>query len=115
MLSYGEVARHVPFPVQRYFLVYRVPGGEVRGRHAHRTQHQFLVCVHGRCSVTLEDGANRHEVRLDAPHIGLHIPPMVWASQHHYSRDAVLLVLASGEYDPADYINSYAEFVSLRT
>jgi UDP-2-acetamido-3-amino-2,3-dideoxy-glucuronate N-acetyltransferase len=115
MLSYVEVARHVPFSVQRYFLVYRVPGGEVRGEHAHRTQHQFLVCVHGRCSVTVDDGHNRHEVKLDAPHIGLHISPMVWASQHHYSRDAVLLVLASDEYDPADYIQAYAEFVSLKT
>lgn len=114
MLSYGEVARHVPFAIQRYFLVYRVPARQVRGEHAHRTQHQFLVCVHGHCSVTVDDGVNRQELKLNAPYIGLHISPMTWASEHHYSRDAVLMVLASGEYDRADYIESYAEFLALK-
>jgi hypothetical protein len=38
---------------------------------------------------------------------------MVWASQHHYTSDAVLLVLASAEYDPADYIRAHQEFLAL--
>lgn len=114
MLSFGEVARHVPFAVKRYFLVFRVPTEQVRGEHAHREQHQFLVCVHGRCSVVADDGRHRQEFRLDAPDIGVYIPPMTWAAQYKYSQDAVLLALSSGEYDPADYIRDYAEFLALR-
>ena len=38
---------------------------------------------------------------------------MVWTTQFRFSRDAVLVVLASAEYDPADYITSYDEFVEL--
>ena len=34
----------------------------------------------------------------------------VWAAQHHYTRDAVLLVAASHPYDADDYIRDYAEF-----
>ncbi len=113
-LSFGEVARHVPFEVKRYFLVFQVPTEQVRGEHAHRAQHQFLVCVHGRCSVVADDGAHRQEFLLDAPQLGLYLPPMTWAVQYKYSRDAVLLVLASGEYDAADYIRDYPEFLAAK-
>ncbi len=113
-LSFGEVARPVPFEVKRYFLVFQVPTEEVRGEHAHRTQQQFLVCVHGRCSVVADDGVQRQEFLLNAPYIGLYLPAMTWAAQYKYSSDAVLLVLASGAYDAADYIRDYPEFLALK-
>jgi acetyltransferase-like isoleucine patch superfamily enzyme len=113
-LSFGEVARQVPFPVKRYFLVFQVPSEQVRGEHAHRAQHQFLVCVHGRCAVIADDGIHRQEFVLNAPDLGLYLPPMTWALQYKYSVDAVLLVLASGEYDAADYIRDYPEFLKLK-
>jgi UDP-2-acetamido-3-amino-2,3-dideoxy-glucuronate N-acetyltransferase len=114
MLSFAEVARHVPFAIRRYFLVFEVPTEEVRGEHAHRAQHQFLVCVHGRCSVVADDGEARQEFLLNAPHLGIYLPPMTWGVQYKYSRDAVLLALSSGEYDPADYIRDYDEFLTLK-
>jgi len=114
LLSVGEVGRQVPFVVERYFLVYDVPTEQVRGEHAHRTQRQFLVCVHGRCLVVADDGAHRQEFVLDTPHTGLYLPAMTWAVQYKYSRDAVLLVLASGLYDAADYIRDYGEFLTLK-
>jgi hypothetical protein len=39
---------------------------------------------------------------------------MVWATEYKHSPDAVLMVLASAPYDPADYIRSYDEFRRLR-
>ncbi len=114
MLTFAEVARHVPFEVKRYFLSFQVPTEQVRGEHAHRAQHQFLTCVHGRCSVVADDGASRQEFVLDSPNLGLHVAPMTWAVQYKYTPDAVLLVLASGLYDPADYIRDYQEFLAVR-
>lgn len=114
MLSFGEVGRPVPFEVKRYFLVFDVATEQVRGEHAHRTLHQFLVCVHGRCAIVADDGTNRQEFLLDSPEIGIHIPPMTWAVQYKYSADGVLMALASDIYDPADYIRDYAEFLALR-
>ncbi|MDE3164184.1 MAG: WxcM-like domain-containing protein, partial [Acidobacteriota bacterium] len=110
-LSFGEVGRHVPFEVKRYFLVYGVANKDIRGEHAHRRLHQFLVCVHGACHVVADDGVNRQEFVLNAPSVGLHIGPMVWATQYKYTPDGVLLVLASEYYDPASYIREYAAFL----
>jgi carbonic anhydrase/acetyltransferase-like protein (isoleucine patch superfamily)/dTDP-4-dehydrorhamnose 3,5-epimerase-like enzyme len=114
MLSFGETGREVPFEVKRYFVVFDVDSEHVRGEHAHRTLHQFLVCVHGRCSVVADDGRHRQEFVLDSPYIGLYIPPMTWAVQYKYSADGVLLALASDAYNPADYIRDYAEFLALK-
>jgi len=113
-LSVGEFAEHLPFVPKRYFVVFDVPGKDVRGEHAHRTCHQFLVCTRGSVSVVVDDGHASEEVRLDAPNLGLHIPPMIWAVQYRYSPDATLMVLASEPYDAADYIRDYDEFLSLR-
>jgi dTDP-4-dehydrorhamnose 3,5-epimerase-like enzyme len=113
-LSFSEVGAHIPFEIKRYFLVFQVPSEEIRGEHAHRTLHQFLVCVHGRCHVVADDGRHRQEFVLTSPSMGIHIPPMVWAAQYKYSADAVLLALVSDRYDPADYIRDYAEFEDLK-
>jgi acetyltransferase-like isoleucine patch superfamily enzyme/dTDP-4-dehydrorhamnose 3,5-epimerase-like enzyme len=114
-LSFGEYQRQVPFPIHRYFLVFGVSSKHIRGEHAHKTLHQFLVCVHGRCNVVVDDGRHRQEFILDSPSIGVYIPPMVWAVQYQYSPDAVLLVLASDYYDPRDYVRDYAEFLAIRS
>jgi len=114
-LSFAEFPTHLPFVPKRYFTVFGVPGRDVRGEHAHRIVHQFLVCVKGSCSVVVDDGKSRSEVVLESPNQGLHIPPMVWGIQYHYSPDAVLLVLASDVYDSDEYIRSYDEFVALVT
>ena len=113
-LSFGEVHRQVPFEVKRYFLVFDVPSEHVRGEHAHRALQQFLVCVAGRCNVVIDDGVSRHEVVLDSPSKGVYIPPMVWATQYKFTRDAVLLVLASEYYDASEYIRDYDDFLALR-
>ncbi len=113
-LSFGEIHRHVPFEVKRYFLVFDVSSEHIRGEHAHRSLHQFFVCVAGRCNLVIDDGATRHEVVLDSPDKGVHIPPMVWATEYKFSRNAVLLVLASDYYDPEEYIRDYAEFLAYR-
>jgi acetyltransferase-like isoleucine patch superfamily enzyme len=110
-LTFGQHDLHLPFAPRRYFVIFDVPGKEVRGEHAHRTLHQFLVCLTGSVRVMVDDGRDRDEVVLDRPEIGLYVPPLVWAAQFHYSPDAVLLVLASDAYDPDDYIRSYEEFL----
>jgi carbonic anhydrase/acetyltransferase-like protein (isoleucine patch superfamily)/dTDP-4-dehydrorhamnose 3,5-epimerase-like enzyme len=112
-LSVGEFGRDLPFASQRYFLVFDVPSIETRGQHAHRECHELLICVHGKCSVVAEDGINREEFLLDRPDLGLHLPPMVWATEYNYSSDAVLLVFASHHYDAEDYIRDYDEFIQL--
>jgi acetyltransferase-like isoleucine patch superfamily enzyme/dTDP-4-dehydrorhamnose 3,5-epimerase-like enzyme len=112
-LSVGEFERSIPFAARRYFLVFDVSSREVRGEHAHRACHQFLVCVSGSCSVVADDGVNRREFLLDRPNLGIYLPPMTWGTQYKYSSDTVLLVFASDYYDATDYIRDYSEFKAL--
>lgn len=112
-LSFAEFGQFLPFLPKRYFLVYDVQSREVRGEHAHKELHQFLVCVKGSCAVMVDDGKCREEYVLNTPGAALHIPPMVWGVQYKYSPDAVLMVLASDVYNPEDYIRDYEEFISL--
>lgn len=111
-LSFGEIGAHLPFRPERFFMVYDVPSREVRGEHAHKACHQFLVCVKGSVGIVLDDGSRRDEVLLDSAKVGLHIPPMVWGIQYQFSADAVLLVLASHIYEADDYIRNYDEFLT---
>lgn len=112
-LSFAEVGAELPFAPKRFFTVSDVPTKEVRGEHAHRALEQILICVNGSLAVVVDNGARRAEITLDRPDRGLYLPPMTWATQYRYSRDAVLLVLCSDLYDPDDYIRDYDEFAQL--
>ena len=113
-LTVGEIGNGLPFAPRRFFVISDVPDQGIRGEHAHRELHQLLVCLAGSVVAEVSDGATARSVILDVPHVGLHIPPMTWGVQHHYTRDAVLLVLASAEYDAADYIRDLGQFRALR-
>jgi hypothetical protein len=103
----------IPFPVERIFTVNDVPGGDVRGAHAHRTCHQFLWCVAGSLRCLVDDGKRRSEVLLGADGLGLYMPPMTWGTQYRYVPGTVLNVAASHPYDSSDYIREYDEFIAL--
>ena len=113
-LTFAQLGAGLPFVPRRVFYVYDVPSTDVRGQHAHRQLHQFLLAVAGSVRVVMDDGlGHRSEVLLDRPNVGVHLPPMVWGVQYRYSPDAVLLVFASEEYDADDYIRDYEEFLEL--
>lgn len=112
-LSVAELGKGFPFVPKRCFWIFDVPSKEVRGEHAHKTLEQFLVCVKGSVKVVVDDGINRQEVTLDQPNLGLYIPPLVWGTQYNYSGDSLLIVFGSAEYDNADYIRDYDEFIEL--
>ena len=107
-----QIGNGLPFLPQRCFMVSEVPSKELRGEHAHRTCEQLLICVSGSVNVLCDDGEHRQEFTLDTPELGLYLGPMVWGTQYRYSKDSVLLVLASLPYDPDDYIRDYETFLA---
>lgn len=112
-LCVAEIGKGLPFVPRRCFTVFAVPSREVRGAHAHRRLRQALTCVHGDCALMVDDGRHREEIVLDSPQTLVVIEPMVWGVQFRFSPDAVLVVLASDEYDAADYIRDYDEYLEL--
>ncbi len=112
-LMAADFTRQVPFPVKRAFFVTNVPSHHVRGEHGHKECHQLLVCLQGSVMVSADNGKERNQWLLDRPGLGLHIHPMVWAAQYHYSQNAVLAVFASHSYDANDYLRDYEGFIQL--
>jgi acetyltransferase-like isoleucine patch superfamily enzyme/dTDP-4-dehydrorhamnose 3,5-epimerase-like enzyme len=109
----GEIDQFLPFDIKRFFVVHGVSSRQIRGQHAHRKCHQFLVCVSGSCRVIADDGKHRQEFLLATPALGVYLPPKTWGVQYDYSADASLLVFASHAYDPADYVRDYDAFLRL--
>jgi hypothetical protein len=111
-LTFLEENRHVPFDIKRVFFVYDLPTDENRGAHAHKECHEFVICLAGGVDVHIDDGFSRSTIHLNRPWRGLHLPPMIWASEGNFHPGTVYLVLASHEYEPADYIYDYSEYLN---
>jgi dTDP-4-dehydrorhamnose 3,5-epimerase-like enzyme len=98
----------LPFTPARVYVLHGIPAGARRGGHAHRSQHRFLAVVCGRASV-LEDDGRRVETLDIGPGESLHVPPGVWHEIEALDDQLVVLVLASGPHDPADYVHERDE------
>ena len=113
ILAVMESGAHVPFPIKRVFVIAGMPGGIVRARHAHRAQHQFLVCTAGAVTVVSDDGREQKTWRLDGPSHGLYAPPLTWLEVSDAAPGTSLIVLCDAVYDAPDYIHDRAEFTRL--
>ena len=98
------------FPIRRVYFIYGMEQGTERGGHAHKEMHQCLIMVHGSARIMLEGPGGKYEFVLQSPTQGLIVPPDHWREMRDFSKDAVLLALASTDYDPSDYIRDYTEF-----
>lgn len=103
----------VPFDIKRVYYIYQTGEGVSRGFHAHRNLKQVAICLAGKCRMVLDNGKKREEIWMSSPTRGLLIESMVWREMHDFSRDCVLLVLASEHYAESDYIRNYDIFVGL--
>jgi hypothetical protein len=110
-LAFVEGARHIPFEIARVFFVYDVPGGAVRGGHAHRALEQAVFCLSGSLDLILDDGAEERTFTLDEPASGLYLPPMVWLRIDRFAPGTVYAVLASAPYAEDDYIRNRDEYL----
>ena len=114
LIALEGLSELVPFDVRRVYYIFDTTPGVVRGKHAHKVLKQLLICVSGACTIECEmpDGT-KSEHRLDWPDRGLLVEGLVWRKMREFSKDAVLLVLASERYDEVDYIRDYNEFRNL--
>ena len=106
-----EEFKDIPFQIRRVYYMYDTGAGVVRGRHAHRSLEQILICIHGSCKILLDNGREKKIVPLEKPYEGVYVANDMWREMYDFSPDAVLLVLASELYDEKDYIRDYDEFL----
>lgn len=111
-LTFIEGVRHVPFEIKRVYYLYDVPGGAIRGGHAHKTLHQYIIAASGSFDVILDDACGKQRFHLSRSYYGLYVAPKVWRELDNFSTGSVCLVLASDYYEEDDYIRNYEDFLS---
>ncbi|RJX19160.1 MAG: WxcM-like domain-containing protein [Desulforudis sp.] len=111
-LTFIEQNRHIPFEIKRIYYLYDIPGGEVRGSHAHKSLQQFFIAASGSFDLILDDGYNKQRYHLNRSYYGIYLPSMIWRVLDNFSSGSVCIVLASDYYDEYDYIRDYDEFLA---
>jgi hypothetical protein len=109
----AECGTSVPFVIARAFYLYDLPANAVRGEHAHRESHQFVICLAGAVKASLWDRDGKRSLDLASPAVGLYVPPMTWLRLENGSPETICLVLASTAYDEADYIRDAKAFKAI--
>ena len=106
-LTFIQHPDHLPFDINRVFWIYDVPGGETRGGHAYKKQHEVIISLSGSFDVviTLPDGTLQR-FTLNRSYFGLYIPPLHWRHMENFSTNSVSLHLCSGEFDENDYMRT---------
>ena len=102
-----EGGRVIPFDIKRVFYIYDSDDTVVRGQHANRISEFVLINVAGKSKVRITDGDEEIIVELDRPMTGVYIRK----DMYDFSKDSILLVLASTHYDGTEYIRDYEEYL----
>ena len=110
-LTFIEGNNHIPFEIKRVYWIYDVPGGQKRGGHAFKKQHELIVALSGSFDVTVNDGINKKTYSLNRSYNGLYIPNRLWREMNNFSTNALALVLSSTEFDESDYIRKYSNYL----
>ena len=105
----------IPFDIKRIFYVYGVKDQNDRGKHSHYKTKQLLICLNGEIEVLCDDGKKKKRYFLSKPNEAVYIPELIWDEQKYMSEDSVLLVLSNTHYDEKDYIESYDDFLKIRS
>ncbi len=95
--------KNIPFKIKRVFYIYGVDNS-IRGNHRHKKTRQAAICIHGSCVIKNNNSILEEVFILDAPNKCLILEPQDFHCMYDFSKDAILLVLASEFYNPEDYI-----------
>ncbi|WP_294208396.1 FdtA/QdtA family cupin domain-containing protein [uncultured Chryseobacterium sp.] len=113
-LSFFEHPNQLPFEICRTYWIYDVPGGEVRGSHAFKEQHEFIVALSGSFDIVLNDGEKEEKFSLNRSYEGLFIPKMYWRRLENFSTNSLALIVSDSLYNASDYIRNFEEFKKLK-
>lgn len=110
-LTFLEFPGVLPFELQRIFWTYDVPGGEMRGGHAYRSQQEVIIAISGSFDVIVTDVHDKKTAfQLNRSYYGLYLPAGTWRHMENFSTNSLSLHLSSSEYNEGDYIRDVNEF-----
>ena len=93
----------LPFDIKRIFYIYGVDDS-IRGGHRHKKTLQAAICLQGQCTIECNNGSEKKVHILNHPGKCLLILPEDYHRMYEFSKDSILMVLASTSFDQNDYI-----------
>jgi len=112
-LSFFENSNQIPFDIKRTYWIYDVPGGELRGSHAFKKSHEFIIALSGSFDIVLHDGNKEKKYSLNRSYHGLYVPYLFWRKLENFSTNSLALIVSSISYDGDDYIRDFEEFKTI--
>lgn len=97
------IEKVIPFQIKRIFYIYGVDNS-IRGGHRHHLTIQAAVCIQGSCTINVSNGKFEEKYHLDSPAKCLIINPEDWHTMSNFTKDAILMVIASEFFEKDDYI-----------
>lgn len=101
----------VPFEVRRIYWISNFQKDTIRGRHAHKNLTQMMLLLKGTLELSLYEGHESETFLMQPGEDPVLIKPGKWRVMKNASDDAVVLVLASHEYDESDYIRNWETYL----
>lgn len=93
----------LPFDIKRVFYIYGVDNS-MRGGHAHKKTIHAAICLTGSALFLCDNGKTYEHYLLDVPNKCLLINPEDWHQMFSITKDCILMVFASENFDKDDYI-----------
>ena len=109
-LSFFENSNQIPFDIRRTYWIYDVPGGEIRGGHAFKESHEFIIALSGSFDVVLHDGRKEFIYSLNRSYTGLLVPNLIWRRLENFSTNSLALIVSNIGFNEKDYIRNFDEF-----
>lgn len=109
-LSFFENSNQIPFDIKRTYWIYDVPGGGIRGSHAFKESHEFIIALSGSFDVVLNNGSTEIKYSLNRSYYGLYVPSLLWRRIENFSTNSLALIVSSISYDKNDYLRDFEEF-----
>jgi hypothetical protein len=97
------IEKVIPFDIKRIFYIYGVDDSK-RGGHRHHKTIQAAICIKGACKIYNNNGVKEEVFELNKPNKCLILGTEDWHTMYDFTEDAILMVLASENFEEKDYI-----------
>lgn len=98
-----EKGQGIDFDIKRVYYIWGSKKEAIRGKHSHKSLEQLIICISGSCDFILKFDEKQEIIHLNQPNKGLYIGKNVWREFTNFSKDCVIMVLASEVYNKEDY------------
>ena len=101
------------FSIKRWFILSKFKVSEIRGNHAHKECHQFIISINSSIKIEVIYKNRKKTISLENSSEGLYVPPYHWIKIKNFKKNNAILVLYSHNYNENKYIRDFNVFKNL--